>query len=165
MFSGNVKSKLIALTFFIPVCNFVSVIIKVILRFTSIFSASNEEISNLAGFLATPHLLNTSTVRQKKKKKTSDERESWKPSKVEAREGFIKHIKADTEISQAVEHRLALLQKKGVPSQPYIMVVGESLDKINTYLIIVNKFVIYERLSVMHAIDTCYKMLPNNMGS
>ena len=111
----------------------------------------------MAGFLTIPFLLNTAAVRHKKKR-SSDAGQSWKPSKVEAREGFIKHVKSSAEIRQAIELRLGTLHTKGVPSQPYIIVVGESLEQINSYLVVANRSVIYERLSIMHTVDTCYKI-------
>ncbi|XP_063383814.1 uncharacterized protein LOC134670069 [Cydia fagiglandana] len=120
-------------------------------------NSSNEENTNIAGFLTIPLLLNTAAVRQKKKRGSSAS-QSWKPSKVEVREGFIKHVKSSAEISQTIELRITALQKIGLPSQPYVIVVGESFEKIDTFLVVANRSVMYERQSIMHAIDTCYKV-------
>lgn len=124
----------------------------------SFISAPKEENKNLAAFLAIPHLLNTTTVKQKKKQK-KELSCSWKPSKAETRDAFIKHLRSDAEIGQFIELRLKTLQNKGATSQPYIIIVGESLQDIKTYLVVVNKFVIYHRVNIMQAVDTCYKAI------
>lgn len=103
-------------------------------------------------------MLNTASVQQKKKR-SLQAGQTWKPSKAEVREGFIKHVKSSAEISQVIELRLATLRKKGSPSQPYIIIVGESLEKINTFLIVANRSIIYETQSIMHAVDSCYKIV------
>ncbi|KAH9636216.1 hypothetical protein HF086_007168 [Spodoptera exigua] len=56
-----------------------------------------EEDKNLAAFLAIPHLLNTTPINRKRKQKKPSC--SWKPSKVETRDAFIKHLRSDAEIN------------------------------------------------------------------
>ncbi|KAF9408398.1 hypothetical protein HW555_011901 [Spodoptera exigua] len=119
--------------------------------------APKEEDKNLAAFLAIPHLLNTTPINRKRKQKKPSC--SWKPSKVETRDAFIKHLRSDAEISQSIELRLKTLENKGATSQPYIIIVGESLNEIKTYLVVVNKSVIYHRVNIIQAVDTCYKAI------
>lgn len=127
-------------------------------KFLSI-SASEEEKKNLGALLAIPHLLNTTTIKQKKKKGKQAAGCSWKPSKAETRDAFIKHVRSDAEICQAIEIRLKTLKVKGVTPQPYVIIVGESLAEIKTIFVIVNASVMYQITNILQAIDTCYKAI------
>ncbi|CAH0701482.1 unnamed protein product [Spodoptera exigua] len=118
----------------------------------SVADSPKEEDKNLAAFLAIPHLLNTTPINRKRKQKKPSC--SWKPSKVQTRDAFIKHLRSDAEISQSIELRLKTLENKGATSQPYIIIVGESLNEIKTYLVVVNKLVIYHRVNIIQAVDS-----------
>ncbi|CAH1635704.1 unnamed protein product [Spodoptera littoralis] len=59
----------------------------------SVADSPKEEDKNLAAFLAIPHLLNTTPINRKRKQKQSSC--SWKPSKVETRDAFIKRLRSD----------------------------------------------------------------------
>jgi hypothetical protein len=124
----------------------------------SFISASKEDDKNLAAFLSIPQLMPTTTVKPKNNTKKGV-RCTWKPSKAETRDAFIKHLKSDVEIGQYIEQRLKTLENKGATSQPYVIIVGESLNNINTYLVVVNKLVIYQRDNIVQAVDTCYKAI------
>lgn len=126
----------------------------------SIISASNEEDKNLAAFLAIPQLLNTSTVKQtQKRQKGGPSSCRWKPSKVETSDAFIKHLKSDAEINQAIDLRNRSLKNKGATPQPYIIIVGESKKEIKSFLVVANQKILYHRSNVMQAVDTCYKII------
>lgn len=107
--------------------------------------------------MAIPYLLNTTTIKQKKHK--SESGCTWKPSKAETRDAFIRHVTSDAEIKQSVEQRLKTLKNKGVSPQPYVMVVGESLKDIKTFLVIVNASALYQTTNILQAVDTCYKAI------
>lgn len=119
-----------------------------------------EEDQNLAAFLAIPQLLNTSTVKQTQKgQKGGPSSFRWKPSKVETSDAFIKHLKSDAEINQAIDLRNRSLNNKGATPQPYIIIVGESKKEIKSFLVVANQKMLYHRSNVMQAVDTCYKII------
>ncbi|KAI8434488.1 hypothetical protein MSG28_012502, partial [Choristoneura fumiferana] len=82
---------------------------------------SKEEDKNLSALLSIPYLLNTTSIKQKKKKPNTGC--TWKPSKAETRDAFITHVKSDAEIGNAIELRLKTLNDKGVSPQPYMIIV------------------------------------------
>ncbi|KAL4709998.1 hypothetical protein ACJJTC_015976 [Scirpophaga incertulas] len=125
--------------------------------------SNDEECKNLAGFLAIAHLLSFSaiTFSGKKKAKKNEKKESplkWKPSKIEARDSFIKHVKCDVEIKEAVEKRYETVKRREIPPQPFIIIVGENLNNIKSFFVVPNQFVFYERSNIIQAVDTCYKI-------
>lgn len=90
----------------------------------------------------------------------------WKPSKVEAAEGFIVYIKTTTELDQWIRGRNEKMKKMGLSVQPYIIIIGPSLKDIHTTYVIISdvkrstsNYIRYSAISVMHAVDACFKIL------
>lgn len=104
--------------------------------------------------MAIPLLLRSS-VSFSGKRKTS---KAWKPTKVEARDAFITHIR-NNEIKETIHRRKQKLMDKGFSLQPFCMIVGPSLTEITTFLIVVNDCAVYERTNILAAVDTCFKAI------
>ncbi|KAI8434487.1 hypothetical protein MSG28_012502 [Choristoneura fumiferana] len=115
LYSASVSSAVVWIRASAVACGFrISVI------FASV-SSSKEEDKNLSALLSIPYLLNTTSIKQKKKKPNTGC--TWKPSKAETRDAFITHVKSDAEIGNAIELRLKTLNDKGVSPQPYMIIV------------------------------------------
>lgn len=132
------------------------------------FSATDEELTNLGAILSLPELITPNVVllpaqeatagpSAPKKAKNSNRR--WKPSKAEAREAFVTHIKDDSYLKVTLLRRHETLTQKGLTPQPYIAIVGSSLSTIKSYLVIVNPNTFYKRQNILDSIDTCFKII------
>lgn len=90
----------------------------------------------------------------------------FRPSKLESLQGFITHIKSPTELEASITLRREKMVRLGYSVQPYIIIIGASIAEIHTIFIIVNdvkyspmSYVSYNSTSIMHAVDTCFKIL------
>jgi len=111
-----------------------------------------EETSNIAVFLCLPFIIGVNSTRVKKSKTL------WRPSKLEARDGFITHVKSDAEILETVTRRREKLAAFGQTLQPFIVIVGPAIDEISSYLVIVDNT--YYRLNtIIAAVDCCFKVI------
>ncbi|KAI4465077.1 hypothetical protein MML48_3g00004898 [Holotrichia oblita] len=80
----------------------------------------------------------------------------WKPSTAESRESFINHVKSASDIYLSIYKKKENAIKYGLQVQPYVMVVGPSINTIiNTYMVIDDN--IYKVTSVLRGVDICFK--------
>ncbi|CAI6368496.1 unnamed protein product [Macrosiphum euphorbiae] len=111
-----------------------------------------EETSNIVAFLCLPFIIGVNSTRAKKSKAL------WRPSKLEARDGFITHVKSDAEILETVTRRREKLRTFGQTLQPFIVIVGPTINEISSYLVIVDNT--YYRLNtIIAAVDCCFKVI------
>lgn len=111
-----------------------------------------EEQMNLALFMAFTFLLNL-TYKQKGKKV-----DSWRPSRVEAAESFITHVRSAAEIEETVKRRREKMAGLKKHLQPFIIIVGNELKNITNYYVTVDQY-FYRRENIMETVDTCFKII------
>lgn len=81
-----------------------------------------------------------------------------KDSKLETRDGFITHVESDGEILETVTRRREKLRTFGQTLQPFIVIVGPTINKISSYLVVVDNT--YYRLNtIIAAFDCCFKVI------
>ncbi|XP_055920443.1 uncharacterized protein LOC129952043 isoform X1 [Eupeodes corollae] len=114
---------------------------------------TSEDSSNLGALLSIPSLLSVNTFKLKGATK-----KVWRPSKAEVREAFITHVKTDAEICEAVSARKHRLEEYNLTLQPFIIAVGESLNSVKSYFVIVNDHR-YFIPTIVEAVDACIKII------
>eukprot|EP00102_Acyrthosiphon_pisum_P026408 XP_016663618.1 PREDICTED: uncharacterized protein LOC100575322 isoform X2 [Acyrthosiphon pisum] len=115
------------------------------------YNSDDEETSNIVCLFCLVFLVGNSVVRGKKS--TSQ----WKPSKLEARDGFITKVSSDAEVQETIGRRREKLSSLGHTLQPFIIIVGQSYHHIQNYLVIVDN-TIYKLHSITAAVDCCFKI-------
>lgn len=83
-------------------------------------------------------------------------RTAWKPSISEARDSLMIHIKLPADLEEAKKKQIDFSYSKGLSLQPYILLVGPSLNNITSALVIINNYN-YKCRSVIEAFDFCFK--------
>lgn len=81
---------------------------------------------------------------------------SWKPSISEARESLMVHVKSPGDIEATKRKQIDFAYSKGLPLQPYILLIGPVLNNITGALVIINNIEI-KCNSVVNALDCCFK--------
>ena len=81
-------------------------------------------------------------------------RENTRNQTIFAKKVFF--FQCGTSITGYIRERSQESAKRGVTVQPQVLVLGESIKKIEQYFVIVND-TIYEMDSLVKAIDICYK--------
>lgn len=89
--------------------------------------------------------------RTKLKNKTS-----WKPSISEARDSIVRHVKSAGDIETIKLAQVNFAYSKGLPLQPYLILVGSNLNNITGALVVINENE-YKCDSVLLALDFCFK--------
>lgn len=117
------------------------------------YISGSEETSNIACLLLIPSLLAVTSIRLKNAAK-----KIWRPSKSEATAGFILHVKNDSDIRTTVQSKQTKFQECGLTVQPFIIIVGESLDNIKTYFVVINE-VFYAVSNILTAVSLCFKII------
>lgn len=117
-----------------------------------LFTVNDEESSNLAAFLSLPFLI-TSSISREKKSSTQ-----WKPSKLEVRDGFITYVKSNAEVQETITRRRDKFIGLGHTLQPFIIIVGPSLNNILNYFVIVDD-TFYQLNSITDSVDCCFKIM------
>lgn len=110
------------------------------------------EGSITAAFLCLPYIIATNTLKRGKSGKGT-----WRPSKLECLQGFIHHIRSDTDIEATIATKREKLRALGLTVQPFIIIVGPSLSEISGHFIVVND-TFYKVKSIMEAVDYCFKI-------
>lgn len=82
----------------------------------------------------------------------------WKPSKIESRDGFFLHVKLPGDIERAKQERIDFNYNRRTTVQPYIILVGPTLNNILSSYVVVNDN-IYKTISVLDAVDFCFKVI------
>lgn len=82
----------------------------------------------------------------------------WKPSIPESRDGLFIHIKSPGDLETEKQKRIDFAYRKGLTIQPYIVLIGPSLNNIISSSIIVNNN-IYKVHSVLEALDLCFRII------
>lgn len=98
-----------------------------------------------------PFLMTTNTIRGKDKKQ-------WKPSKLECLEGFITHLKSPADLQASISIKEQRNRRIGATLQPYIVLVGQTIEGVHTRYVIVNN-IKYNVTSISHAVDVCFKVI------
>lgn len=112
----------------------------------------NEESSNIAAFLSLPFLI-ASAISRGKKSNTQ-----WKASKLEVRDGFITHVKSNAEVQETITRRREKLIGLGHTLQPFIIIVGPTLNNILNYFVVVDN-TFYQLNSIIDSVDCCFKII------
>lgn len=55
----------------------------------------------------------------------------WRPSRLEAQEGFITHVSSADQLEDTITRRKKKLTELGFTLQPYIVIVGASISEIH----------------------------------
>lgn len=99
-----------------------------------------------------PFLFSPASTKRKKGKNSS-----WKPSKIEMKDGFITHLKSYNELLETVTRRKNKYAQLGCTLQPFIIIVGPSINEIvHFYVYVDNTY--YVLKSIVEAIDCCSKL-------
>lgn len=80
----------------------------------------------------------------------------WKPSISECRDGICMHIKTAADIERTKRQKIDFMYNRGQTVQPYVIIVGSSLNNITSSYVILNDNV-YNCMSVLDALDFCFK--------
>ncbi|CAI6372350.1 unnamed protein product [Macrosiphum euphorbiae] len=119
-------------------------------KYIKLYLEENEEISNIITLLSLSFLISVSSTRSKKSK-------IWRPSKIEVRDGFITHVRSDSEIQETITRRRSKLIEFGQTLQPFVIIVGHSLKEISSYLVVVDN-TFYRLNSIIASVDCCFKI-------
>lgn len=74
------------------------------------------------------------------------------------RDGFITHVESEAEVQETVTRRREKLSHFRLTVQPFIIIVGASLNQLTHYFVIVDN-TFYKVTSLLEAVDTCFKVL------
>lgn len=66
------------------------------------------------------------------------------------------HVQTPGDIQTAKKKQMDFAYSKGLPLQPYLLLLGPSLNNITSALVIINELE-YKCLSVIDALDFCFK--------
>jgi len=83
---------------------------------------------------------------------------SWKPSKIEMKDGFLTHLKSYSELQETVTRRKNKYAQLGCTLQPFIIIVGPSLNEIRQFFVYVDN-TYYILNSIVGAVDCCFKVI------
>ncbi|XP_016837924.1 uncharacterized protein LOC103317241 isoform X2 [Nasonia vitripennis] len=89
--------------------------------------------------------------------KKSGKKSLWKPSKAEAEEGIIIHVKIPGDIENEVNKKRNKMSNMKLSLQPFIILVGVNLKRIDQFFVRVDT-VTYELPSLAKAIDILFKL-------
>lgn len=109
--------------------------------------------------MALPHLIPTNIIRHSSKKKKTEKGRNWKPTKVEARDSFIAHIRDDSDLRSSINHRHSSYSERGLTLQPYIVMVGPTLSDIKSYFVVLKTDAFYSMTNILSAVDSCFKSI------
>lgn len=84
-------------------------------------------------------------------------KKTWKPSTSESRDSLFIHIKTPGDIDKIKQERVDFTFAKGITLQPYLILVGPSLNNITSALVVVNGTE-YKCQSVIDAVNFCFKL-------
>lgn len=82
----------------------------------------------------------------------------WRPSKSEVRDGFILHVRSDADIEAHIIKRKTKLAEFNLTLQPLIIVVGESLKEVQSYIVVVNTTKYFFN-HIVEAVDSYLKII------
>lgn len=74
------------------------------------------------------------------------------------RDGFITHVRSDSEIQETITRRRSKLIEFGQTLQPFVIIVGHSLKEISSYLVVVDN-TFYRLNSIIASVD-CHLFIP-----
>ncbi|XP_050066648.1 uncharacterized protein LOC126555814 [Aphis gossypii] len=120
-------------------------------EYIKLYLEEDEEISNIITLLSLSFLISVSSTRNKKSK-------IWRPSKIEVRDGFITHVRSDSEVQETITRRRNKLIQFGQTLQPFVIIVGHSLKDISSYLVVVDN-TFYRLNSIIASVDCCFKII------
>ncbi|KAH0822739.1 hypothetical protein GEV33_000052 [Tenebrio molitor] len=80
----------------------------------------------------------------------------WKPTVAESQEGFILHVKAPSNIHDAIEAKRTKMASFGMTVQPYIIIVGPTFYDIQTVHLYIHD-ILYTVPTLLKAVDVCFK--------
>ena len=112
----------------------------------------DEEASNIVCLFCLAFLTGNSVVKGKKSPKTQ-----WRPSKSEAKDGFITQVASNAEVQEVISRRREKLSSLGHTLQPFIIIVVSSYHEITNYLVIADS-TIYKLNSILASVDCCFKI-------
>jgi len=74
------------------------------------------------------------------------------------RDGFITHVRSDSEIQETITRRRSKLIEFGQTLQPFVIIVGHSLKEISSYLVVVDN-TFYRLNSIIASVYCCFKII------
>lgn len=104
----------------------------IVLNYLQYFEDSTEEASTASVLLTLPILSGTSCTRGKRTKC------SCKPFPQEVNEGFITYVGGEADVKKTQIRRRGKLARFNLTVQPFIIIVGTSLQELTHYLVIVD---------------------------
>lgn len=81
----------------------------------------------------------------------------WRVSQAEIRDSFLTHLQSAAEIEAIAQKRRDKCAQSSVTPQPFVVVVGASLETISSIFVVVDR-IHYKHDSVLAALDTCFKL-------
>ncbi|XP_061705731.1 uncharacterized protein LOC133516791 [Cydia pomonella] len=114
------------------------------------FQGVNAEEADNINALFTLTLLVAQPLHKKPKKR------SWRPSKQESKDGFITHVTRYMNLNETIKQRREKYLQYGITFQPTIFIVGENLQHIEQYFVVVDN-TFYTMHTIMQAVDVCFK--------
>lgn len=99
-----------------------------------------------------PFLFSTATTKRKRGKYT------WKPSKIEMKDGFITHIKSHSEHQETITRRKDKFFQLGLTLQPLVIIIGSNINEITQFFVYVNG-TYYVLNSILSSVDCCFKAI------
>lgn len=111
--------------------------------------ATSVETKSICALTFLTLLLGNPIAKNKKK--------CWRPSKQEARDSFITHVKAEVDLKQTITARKEKYVTLGLTFQPTIFIVGQSISNIKNYYVVVNN-IFYVVNSIIEAVDVTFKI-------
>lgn len=115
----------------------------------NVVTAEGKQIGAL---LLLPSLLPVTTC-----KGSTDSSELWRPTRQEAQDGFLLHVKEDSDVSGALERHFCRMRLLGHPVSPLPVIVGQSLDKLQTAFVAIDENTAFYVSNGVHAVDLCFK--------
>ncbi|RLU27463.1 hypothetical protein DMN91_001267 [Ooceraea biroi] len=80
----------------------------------------------------------------------------WKSSMSESEESLVAHVKVAAHVASVRESRVNVMNLQKLTVQPYIIVVGPTLDNIKAYFVSIDS-ILYSVPTAFEAIDVCFK--------
>lgn len=77
---------------------------------------------------------------------------------MESQQGFITHATESKSVKDIVSKRREKLANLQQTLQPFVIIVGPTIEKITTNYVVVDSY-FYETATTVEAVDTCFKVI------
>lgn len=90
-------------------------------------------------------------------KGSGESSEIWRPTRQEAQDGFLLHVEHDGDVNAALERHWMRMRLMGQAVSPVPVVVGPTLDQLQTALVAIDENTAFYVPSALCAVDLCFK--------